>query len=130
MNPPRIAAARFLSAVALGIPLGIWYSFLRPLRPKHTALSDLLFLPGTLWAWVFLTFGICRGDIRLAYRGAGARGLGLGKNGRADAAKVFLPILGSNWADLEFSLYARKKIFTNYKNFVCIWGKMGYNKME
>ena len=45
MTPPALAAQRFGLACLLGGGLGLCYGFLRPLRPKRTALSDLLFLP-------------------------------------------------------------------------------------
>lgn len=67
LTGPALDAARFLYACLLGGALGLYYGFLRPLRPRHTALSDLLFLPALGWAWLYLGFAICRGDIRLGY---------------------------------------------------------------
>ena len=46
MTPPELAAGRFLAACLLGAQLGVWYGFLRPLRPRWTALSVSLFLLG------------------------------------------------------------------------------------
>ena len=57
MTAPALAAQRFGSACLLGVGLGIWYGFLRPLRPRRTALSDGLFLAGAAWAWLELGFG-------------------------------------------------------------------------
>ena len=66
MTEPVIAAQRFLAGFALGTFLGLWYGFLRPLRPRHTVLSDLLFLISAGWVWLYYMFGICRGDLRLS----------------------------------------------------------------
>ena len=43
---------------------GVWYDFLRPLKG---AKRDLLFLPGLGYVWLQLTFGVCRGDLRIAH---------------------------------------------------------------
>ena len=67
MTAPEEAAGRFLWACLLGLPLGAAYDFLRPLRPKFTAAADGLFLLAVGWAWLYLGFGICRGDLRLGY---------------------------------------------------------------
>ena len=47
MTPPALALQRFGAACLLGVGLGLWYDFLRPLRPRNTALSDLVFLAVT-----------------------------------------------------------------------------------
>ena len=62
MTAPGIAAERFGTACLIGAGLGLVYGFLRPLRPKFTALSDLVFLLALLWGWLYLAFGICRGN--------------------------------------------------------------------
>ena len=67
MTAPAVAALRFALACALGLGLGVVYSFLRPLRPRFTPLSDGLFVLSLLAAWVYLGFGICGGDLRLGY---------------------------------------------------------------
>ncbi|MBQ8769290.1 MAG: hypothetical protein IJZ15_06580 [Oscillospiraceae bacterium] len=54
--------------------LGFVYDFLRPLRPKLTAIADLLFLAALAAGWVYLGFGVCRGDLRFGY----TAGLGMG----------------------------------------------------
>ena len=62
---PDTAAYRFLCCLVLGAALGLFYGFLRPLRPKYTTLSDLLFLPVMGWVWLVSAFAVCRGDIRM-----------------------------------------------------------------
>lgn len=66
MISPAEAGRLFLLALLLGAALGIFYGFLRPLRPKLTLVGDLLFLTALFWVWTFHSFYFCRGDIRLA----------------------------------------------------------------
>ena len=54
----------------------------------------------------------------------------LGKHhGKAAAAALF-PVLAKPWKNMEFSCISYKNFFEKSKNFVCICGKMGYNRME
>ena len=63
-------ALTFLWALLLGLPLGLLYSFLRPLRGGLTCLADLGFSLGLMAGWVYLTFGICGGDLRMGHLAA------------------------------------------------------------
>ncbi len=65
MTSPATDLYRLLWALALGYGLGAVYCFLRPLRPKFTALSDLLFVPFAFYGWLYLSFAICQADLRL-----------------------------------------------------------------
>lgn len=67
MTAPALAASRFAAACLMGLGLGVLYGFLRPLRPRRTALADGIFLAALVWVWLQLSFGICRGDLRLGY---------------------------------------------------------------
>ena len=67
MTAPAVAASRFCHACLLGIGLGLWYDFLRPLRHRHPWLGDGILLLGIGWVWLILGFGICDGDLRLGY---------------------------------------------------------------
>ncbi len=67
MNGPALDAWRFGMACVLGLPLGLCYSFLRPLRCRHPVMADLLFFPAMFYAWLYLGFAVCHGDIRLSY---------------------------------------------------------------
>ena len=67
MTSPTQAFYRFVIALGLGCLLGVYYGFLRPLRPRLTAISDLLFLPVAGWVWLYLSFAVCRGDLRFGY---------------------------------------------------------------
>jgi hypothetical protein len=65
--PPALAAAHTLRALSLGVGLGLFYSFLKPLRPRLTTLAGLVFLIFLGWSWLYLAFGICAGDLRLGF---------------------------------------------------------------
>ena len=67
MTPPSLALERLIRAVVLGLPLGLYYSFLRPLRRGRCILADLLLLPVCFWVWLIHSFAICQGDLRLGY---------------------------------------------------------------
>ena len=67
MTGPALDGWRFLWACGIGLILGMYYGFLRPLRPKRTLLSDALFMPALFFGWLYLGFAICRGDLRLGY---------------------------------------------------------------
>lgn len=75
MTVPGDAALRFLWGLAVGAVLGVCYDFLRPLRRRHNAPADVIFVLAALWGWVWYSFKICAGDIRLG--GTVALGLGM-----------------------------------------------------
>lgn len=75
MTVPAIAAQRVLWALGAGAFLGLCYDFLRPLRRRRHAPGDILFLFVALYVWIWYSFQICRGDIRLG--GTVALGLGM-----------------------------------------------------
>lgn len=65
MTTPAEAALRFVWGLALGMVLGAVYDFLRPLRKKRNAPADLLFVLIAFQVWIYLSFGICKSDIRI-----------------------------------------------------------------
>lgn len=84
MTTPAIAAIRFLAACWYGLGLGVLYGFLRPLRRKMTNFADAIFVAAAIWAWLRLSFLVCRGDIRVGctmglLMGAAAWEMTLGK---------------------------------------------------
>ena len=125
---PSTAAYRFLAGCLLGAALGLCYGFLRPFRRRHGALGDGLFVLAAAWVWVYFSFGICGGDIRLGYFGGmiaggvlweGTAGMllrpvfrtfwqGLGKIGRA----LLLPV--------KKFLYFTKILFASVEKWVTI----------
>ena len=74
MTAPAVAAQRFAQAVLLGLPLGLIYGFLRPLRPRFAALADGIFVLLTGVVWLYHSFALCRGDLRLGYAAGLAAG--------------------------------------------------------
>lgn len=67
MTSPTTDLRRVLLGLLLGYGLGAVYCFLRPLRPKYTTLSDLLFLPPAFYVFLYYSFAICRADLRFGY---------------------------------------------------------------
>ena len=131
MTVPVIAARRFAAGIVLGMILGIWHGFLRPVRQRSAVAGDLLFLPGLGWAWIYLMFGICRGDLRVGAFGALLAGCMIWE---ATAGKLLQPVFEGFWKGImrvsDILRYPSKKIFGKNENFNCIFEKMGYNKVE
>ena len=87
MTGPALDGWRFLWACLLGLALGFFYVFLRPLRTRHSILADLLFFPVLFYVWLYLSFAICRGDIRIRYTAGlfvGAAACGISPQLRGD----------------------------------------------
>ena len=116
---PSEGALHFAIASVLGLGLGLYYGFLRPLRPKHTVLSDLLFAPALVWAWVWVCFPICDGDIRLAYVAGLPTGILLWE---ATAGKALRPVFSYIWKG--FALLWRM-LTAPVKNFFVFFEKRG-----
>ena len=74
MIAPIDAAYRLLWSLGVGAALGCFYGFLRPLRPKLTALADLIFVAAAFYGWLYIGFGICGGDLRFGCTAAMAAG--------------------------------------------------------
>lgn len=68
MTGPLLAARQLAVAILLGCLAGMAYGFLRPFRPRW--LGDGIFIAVLGWLWVYLGFGVCRGDLRLGYTAA------------------------------------------------------------
>lgn len=132
MTAPAVAALRFLLGLAYGIALGVIYDFLRPLRRRHNAPADLMFVVCALILWTIYSFKVCQADIRISTTAA----MGLGTLswvlllGRGIRGIFYLfwncvfTIFG--WICLPF-----KKIFEIflffYKKAIGFWEKKGYN---
>lgn len=74
MTAPAQAALRVAWGLALGALAGMFYDFLRPLRRRHNAPADCLFVLFAFVLWVYYSFGICLGDIR--FGGTASMGIG------------------------------------------------------
>ena len=59
-----------------------------------------------------------------------AGGICLGTDGRDGTAAGISLVLANIGTVLAHNADSRQNFFPKNKNFVCIWGKMGYNKME
>lgn len=110
MRPPELAARQFALACLVGAGLGLVYGFLRPLRRKHSALGDFLFLGAAFWGWLYWGFGICRGD----YPGPGLLGLALGGFvWEATAGRLLRPVFLLFWKTIgelfHYTLWPCKK---------------------
>ena len=62
---PGEAAGRLLQALVLGGWLGLLYGLLAPLRQRAVWLGDLLFVAEAFREFLYLSFAVCAGDIRL-----------------------------------------------------------------
>lgn len=135
MTVPAEAAHRVLWALAVGAFLGLCYDFLRPLRRRHHAPADLLFVLVALMAWIWYNFKICRGDIRLG--GTAALGLGM-LLWRGTVSLVVRRLFYRFWAVIFRILSAffrpflkiNKKMWLLLKKVFAYGKKRGYNKEE
>ena len=67
MNAPAEALRHLLTALGMGLGLGLVYGFLRPLRRGRGLLTDLAVVLFALYLSIRLGFGVCGGDLRLGY---------------------------------------------------------------
>ena len=94
MTQPRDALLQAVLCLTVGLALGIWYGFLRPLRRKHPHLSDGLFILGAFYGWLVSGFAICKGDLRLAYTAAMFLGIWLMDR---TAGRLLRPVFDLVW---------------------------------
>lgn len=109
MNP-AIGFARLLWAIGLGFGLGLGFDIVRPIRPRF--LGDLLFLILLGWIWLYFTFGICLGDLRMGYILGAALGVFLWGKG---PGRLLRPIFARFWYLLALPF---KKIFEKIKKIL------------
>lgn len=128
MTVPAEAVRRFGLACLIGLALGLVYGALRPLRRRHTVLADVLFVPVLFYAWLELSFRVCRGDIRLGC----TAGLLLGAVAwEMTVGKLLRPVFDRMWKLLVevFGILIGpvknffKKIRKFLKNILASWGK-------
>ena len=125
MTAPAVAACRFGWACLIGAGLGGVYGFFRPLRLRRTAAADALFLLAAVWAWTYLSFGICGGDLRLAYHAGMLLG---GILFDRTLGRLLQPIFGWFWrcvGSLCAAIMLPAKIFLNFLKFYLHLGKNG-----
>lgn len=119
MNTPPVDAHRFGYACLLGVGLGLLYGALRPFRQRHPHWADTVFVAALFWCWLYFSFAICRGDLRLSYSSGLLLGClleeyTLGRLLRPVFAKIWKPIF------LFFGFFFRlpKKFFKKCVFFV------------
>lgn len=109
---PAVSAFRLLTSILLGGALGILSSFLQPPGRKHRHLMDLIFSLGTAWVWIYHSFAVCRGDIRIVYLAGMGAGLLLWE---ATAGRWMHPVFGMLWKFLagvwQFFLFPWKNFW-------------------
>lgn len=115
MTPPQIAGWRFLCGIGVGLVLGAWYGFLRPLGRHHRHAADLLFVAFLLPAWVYFSFGICKGDLRPGYLPSLLLGGWLFDR---TVGRLFSPVWAGFWNLIGWFYGKIKKIFRKIKFFV------------
>ena len=106
MMTPVTAARHFLIALAIGAGSGLLYGFLRPFRPRW--LGDLLFVSGFFYGWLVLSFGVCRGDIRLGCCSGLFIGWWLCDR---TVGRLFAPLFRKFWQLIAFFLLPIKNFF-------------------
>jgi hypothetical protein len=111
MIAPETALRYLLSALTIGAALGAVYDFLRPLRPRLTAVSDGIFVLAALWGWIYLTFGICGSDSRIGCTLALPVG---GIVWEMTLGRLFRPVFSYFWRVI---LWPGRKIFIIFQKF-------------
>lgn len=98
----------------LGAGLGLFYGFLRDFRPRW--LGDLLFVTALFWIWIYLGFGLCGGDLRLAYSACLLAGIFLWEG---TFGRFLRPVFSTFWKGVSRAFLW---IWLPYKKF---WKKAG-----
>lgn len=131
LTGPALDGWRFLWACGIGLILGMYYGFLRPLRPRHTVMSDVLFLPALMYGWLYLGFAICRGDLRIGY----CLGILLGIVAwELTVGRLLRPVFSGIWRGVsKIYRYLRtmlQKIFQNIRKFIKKYLQIGKNRLQ
>ena len=131
MTGPALDGWRFLWACGIGLILGMYYGFLRPLRPRHTVMSDVLFLPALMYGWLYLGFAICRGDLRIGY----CLGILLGIVAwELTVGRLLRPVFFGIWRGVsKIYRYLRtmlQKIFQNIRKIIKKYLQIGKNRLQ
>lgn len=66
MTGPVTEAIAYVRALEMGVILAVLFDFLS-LIPASNICKDVLFYCVTVYAWFWLSFYVCNGDIRLPY---------------------------------------------------------------
>ena len=122
---PETAFFRLVASLLLGAALGLLYGFLRPLGRRHRHLADGLVVLGAWWAYIYLGFGLCAGDLRLGYVWGLLAGAVVWE---ATAGRWLQPVFSGIWQILGamWGLFGHLgKNFCNLRKFCLHLGKNG-----
>lgn len=122
MNAPAVEAARFLASFLAGLPLGLVYGLLRPIRCRHWA--DGLFLATVVPVWVYVCFGICAGDPGPEELLALALGFWAF---RGTAGRLLEPMISGIWKFFRVKL---KKFFQKIEKLTKFYLHLEKNKVQ
>ena len=111
--PPATGFVRLLWSLCLGFALGLGFDVVRPLRPRF--LGDLIYLCFLFWIWLYFTFGICLGDLRLGYLFGAILGVFLWEKGPGRLTK---PFFAGFWNILSLPFKKFLKFFKKILNFL------------
>ena len=101
-----------------------------PASATHLRLGRAVFVGGRLGLAAHELSRVQRRPAAGVFRRAAGRGDRLGSGVRRPDRARFFRILEIREVAPGLCPYARKKIFKICENFICICGKMGYNKVE
>ena len=120
---PGVFLPRLLGCFLCGVLLGPVTDLLRPLHPRLPRLTETVLSAALLAAWLFTSFGLCRGDLQLGYYLAtlGASASGNGSSG--EQQRPFSPVCGISlespwWKSGNFFKKTQISSFQDGKNGV------------
>lgn len=115
MTAPAIAARALAASLAAGGALGALYGFLRPLRPRLTALADLIFVAAALLAWLQVTFGHFAGDCRPGCILVILAGIMVWE---ATVGRLLQPIFAAFWRGIWWPMRKMGYFFQKFYNYL------------
>ena len=112
---PAVFLPRLLGCFLTGALLGPGMDLLRPIHRRLPRLTELLLCVLLLAAWLFTSFGLCRGDLQLGYYLATLGGFFLWEWGFGGATAAFFARL---WHFAGIPLREIRKFFQKNANFL------------
>ena len=112
---PAVFLPRLLGCFLTGALLGPGMDLLRPIHRRLPRLTELLLCGLLLAAWLFASFGLCRGDLQLGYYLAMGLGFALWEWLFGRAVSAFFSRL---WHFAGIPLWEIRKFFQKNANFL------------
>ena len=123
---PGVFLPRLLGCFLCGVLLGPVTDLMRPLHPRLPRLTETVLSAALLAAWLFTSFGLCRGDLQLGYYLATLGGFFLWEWVFGGAAAAFFARL---WHFAGIPLGEIRKFFQKKRKFPLFkMEKMEYNR--